>query len=62
MTEDPLSGAGPEARLPQKSSAAHPSMAELYRTKVEALAAALQHEDTRLEASETLRELIVRLS
>ena len=28
----------------------HPSMADLYRTKVEALAAALQREDTRLEA------------
>ncbi len=36
----------------------HPSMADLYRTKVEELAAALQHEDTRLEASETLRGLI----
>jgi site-specific DNA recombinase len=36
----------------------HPSMADLYRTKVEELAAALQREDTRLEASETLRGLI----
>ena len=36
----------------------HPSMADLYRTKVEDLAAALQREDTRLEASETLRGLI----
>ena len=36
----------------------HPSMAELYRAKVEGLAAALQREDTRLEASETLRGLI----
>jgi site-specific DNA recombinase len=36
----------------------HPSMADLYRTKVEQLAAALQGEDTRLEASETLRGLI----
>ncbi len=36
----------------------HPSMADLYRTKVEQLAAALQREDTRLEASETLRGLI----
>jgi site-specific DNA recombinase len=36
----------------------HPSMADLYRTKVEDLAAALQHEDSRLEASETLRGLI----
>jgi site-specific DNA recombinase len=34
----------------------HPSMADLYRTKVEA--AALQREDTRLEASEMLRGLI----
>jgi len=36
----------------------HPSMADLYRSKVEELAAALQREDTRLEASETLRGLI----
>jgi site-specific DNA recombinase len=36
----------------------HPSMADVYRTKVEGLAAALQREDTRLEASETLRGLI----
>ena len=36
----------------------HPSMADLYRTKVEDLAAALQREDTRTEASETLRGLI----
>ena len=36
----------------------HPSMADLYRTKVEQLAAALQREDTRLEASEMLRGLI----
>ena len=33
-------------------------MADLYRTKVEGLAVALQREDTRTEASETLRELI----
>jgi len=33
-------------------------LADLYRTKVEDLAAALQREDTRLEASETLRGLI----
>ena len=33
-------------------------MADLYRTKVEQLAASLQREDTRLEASETLRGLI----
>ena len=33
-------------------------MADLYRSKVEELAAALQHEDTRLEASEMLRGLI----
>ena len=33
-------------------------MAELYRSKVEELAAALQREDTRLEASEMLRGLI----
>jgi len=36
----------------------HPSMAELYKSKVEELAAALQREDTRLEASEMLRGLI----
>ena len=36
----------------------HPSMADLYRTKVEDLAAALQREDARLEASETLGGLI----
>src|SRR3989442_540424 len=36
----------------------HPSMADLYRTKVEQLAAALQREDSRIEASETLRALI----
>jgi site-specific DNA recombinase len=36
----------------------HPSMADVYRTKVEDLAAALQREDTRTEASETLRGLI----
>ena len=36
----------------------HPSMADLYRCKVEELAGALQREDTRLEASEMLRGLI----
>jgi hypothetical protein len=36
----------------------HPSVADLYRTKVEQLAAALQREDTRLEASEMLRGFI----
>jgi site-specific DNA recombinase len=36
----------------------HPSMADLYRTKVEKLASALLREDTRLEASEMLRGLI----
>jgi site-specific DNA recombinase len=36
----------------------HSSMADLYRSKVEDLAAALQREDTRLEASEMLRGLI----
>ncbi len=36
----------------------HPCMADLYRSKVEELAAALQREDTRLEASEMLRGLI----
>ncbi|MGB2715421.1 MAG: hypothetical protein WBC51_14665 [Vicinamibacterales bacterium] len=36
----------------------HPSMADLYRSKVEKLASALQREDTRLEASEMLRGLI----
>jgi site-specific DNA recombinase len=33
-------------------------MADLYRSKVEELASALQREDTRLEASEMLRGLI----
>lgn len=33
-------------------------MADLYRSKVEKLAAALRREDTRLEASEMLRGLI----
>ena len=36
----------------------HPSMADVYRSKVEELASALQREDTRLEASEMLRGLI----
>ena len=36
----------------------HPSMGDLYRSKVEELASALQREDTRLEASEMLRGLI----
>jgi site-specific DNA recombinase len=36
----------------------HPSMADLYREKVEQLAAALQAAGSRLEASETLRGLI----
>lgn len=36
----------------------HPSMADLYRSKVEQLAAALEREGTRLEASEMLRGLI----
>ncbi len=36
----------------------HPSMADLYRAKVENLASALQRADTRLEASEMLRGLI----
>ncbi len=36
----------------------HPAMADLYRTKVEQLAGALQREDSRLEASDTLRGLI----
>jgi site-specific DNA recombinase len=36
----------------------HASMADLYRSKVETLAAALQREDTRLAASEMLRGLI----
>lgn len=36
----------------------HPSMADLYKSKVEELASALQREDTRLEASEALRGLI----
>jgi site-specific DNA recombinase len=36
----------------------HPSMADLYRSKVEELASPLQREDTRLEASEMLRGLI----
>ena len=36
----------------------HPSTTDLYRSKVEELAAALQREDTRPEASEMLRGLI----
>ncbi|MEP6592526.1 MAG: hypothetical protein ABJC51_02475, partial [Acidobacteriota bacterium] len=36
----------------------HPSMADLYRSKIEELAAALQREDRRLEASEILQGLI----
>jgi site-specific DNA recombinase len=36
----------------------HPSIADLYRSKVEELAAALQREDTRLEASKSLRGLV----
>ena len=36
----------------------HPTMADLYRSKVEELASALQREDSRLEASEMLRGLI----
>jgi site-specific DNA recombinase len=36
----------------------HPSIADLYRSKVEELASSLQREDTRLEASEMLRGLI----
>lgn len=36
----------------------HSSMADLYRSKVEELAAALEQEDTRLQASEMLRGLI----
>lgn len=36
----------------------HPSMANLYRSKLEELASALQREDTRVEASEMLRGLI----
>ena len=41
-----------------RTSDGHPSVADLYKTKVEQLAAALQREDSRLEASETLRGLI----
>jgi site-specific DNA recombinase len=36
----------------------HPEMAGLYRQKVTALAQALEHPETRTEASETLRGLI----
>ena len=36
----------------------HPSMADIYRSKVAELAAALRREDTRLEASAILRGLI----
>ncbi len=52
------------ARLAQLATAdeppplLHPSMADLYRSKVEELASALQREDTRLEASEMLRGVI----
>ena len=37
----------------------HPSMADLYRRKVEELAAALQREDTRLEAQKCSVDSIV---
>ena len=57
--------AGPQGRSAKQLEAAdepppllHPSMADLYRSKVEELASALQREDTRLEASEMLRGLI----
>jgi len=36
----------------------HPEMAELYRQKVTTLAQALEHPETRTEASEALRGLI----
>ena len=36
----------------------HPEMADLYRTKVTALVEALEHPETRTEASEALRGLI----
>ena len=36
----------------------HPGMADLYRQKVTALAEALEHPETRTEASEALRGLI----
>jgi len=38
----------------------HPSMADLYRQKVTSLAQALEHPDSRAEATETLRGLIRR--
>jgi site-specific DNA recombinase len=46
------------AAVEQPPPLLHPSMADLYRSKVEELAAALQRDDTRLEASEMLRGLI----
>ena len=46
------------AALDEPPALLHPSMADLYRSKVEQLAQALQREDTRLEASEMLRGLI----
>jgi hypothetical protein len=42
----------------RRSAHVSPLLADLYRSKVEGLAAALQREDTRLEASEMLRGLI----
>ena len=36
----------------------HPEMAELYRQKVTTLAQALEHPETRTEASEALRGLL----
>ena len=57
---------GKEALLAQLASAdeppplLHPSMADLYRSKVEEHASALQREDTRLEASEMRRGLICK--
>ena len=39
----------------------HPEMARLYRQKVTALAQALEHPETRTEASEALRDLIAAI-
>ncbi len=50
--------AGRAERAIDRNPPKHPSMTELYRSKVEDLPAALQREDTRLEASEMLRGLI----
>jgi hypothetical protein len=47
-----LTAAGDAIDLLHAETELQPSMADLYRSRVEELAAALQREETRLEASE----------